>query len=329
MPSTFSRTTERPLRIWRFRDGKPGHENQTAGLVQALERRCHLQLHEFTSVPAPRALAWWLGGRYPPGAGLPAPDLILGAGHATHLPMLAARRAHGGRVLVLMKPSLPCRWFDLCLVPEHDRPPARPNLMTTCGVLTPVRPGVKDPRLGLILLGGPSRHHDWPPALVLRQVRAILAANPRDPWEITDSRRTPPGLLAELAAGGLPPGSRILPWRATPPGWLAGRLAEATRVWVSEDSVSMLYEALSAGAAVGLIQLPRRSHGRVAHGLDALAEAGRIVPFDAWRAGRPLQPPARPLDEAGRCADAILARGWCPPGARRVAAGTPPGEAAP
>ncbi len=298
--------------IWRFRDGKPGHENQTRGLVQALAARYRLDLHDIHTVPAWRAALWWAGRRFPPADALPDPDLIVGAGHATHVPMLAARRARGGRAVVLMKPSLPIAWFDLCLIPEHDAPPEAPNVLATRGVLNPVRPApVKDPAQGLILLGGPSRHHDWPLDAVLEQVRAVVEGTPGVRWEVTDSRRSPPAALARLAESGL---RRVTfhPWRETPPGWLAERLAQAGRVWVSEDSVSMLYEALTAGAAVGLIEVPRRSRGRVARGVDALAAEGLVLRFGAWRAGRPLEPPAQPLDEAGRCAEAILARGWCP-----------------
>ena len=71
---------------------------------------------------------------------LPTPDLLLGAGHHTHLSLLAARRIRGGKVVVLMRPSLPPGLFDLCLIPEHDAPPARPNVLATRGALNRIQP---------------------------------------------------------------------------------------------------------------------------------------------------------------------------------------------
>ena len=69
--------------------------------------------------------------------------------------------------------------------------------------------------------------------------------------ELTTSRRTPPGWLAYLRQH-LEPGLlrrlSLHDWRGLEPDWLVQRLPLADSVWVSEDSVSMVYEALTAGA---------------------------------------------------------------------------------
>ena len=46
------------------------------------------------------------------------------------------------------------------------------------------------------------------------------------------------------------------------------QLAEA--VWVTEDSVSMLYEALTAGCKVGLIEIDRIKDDRITRQIDQL-----------------------------------------------------------
>ena len=89
--------------VWRFSDGKSGHDNQSLGLVDALQRRT--RIHSYDIPVQPGAALDWLIGRFPAGSLLPDPWLIIGAGHATHLPMLAARRARGGRTAVLMRPG--------------------------------------------------------------------------------------------------------------------------------------------------------------------------------------------------------------------------------
>ena len=265
-------------------------------------------MHDIAAPPARAALGWWLAGIFPPGAGLPDPDLIVGAGHATHAALLAARRARGGRAVVLMRPSLPLAWFDLCVIPAHDRPPARPNVLVTRGPLNPLAPGERRGEEGLVLVGGPSAHHGWDGAAVLAAIGEVLAREPGRPWTVTTSRRTPPE-FAEALRAALAGRARVVPWQETGPGWLPERLARAAVAWVTEDSVSMAYEALSAGAAVGLLPVPRRGRaGRVVRGIDELVAAGLAVRLADWLAGAALRPPAEPLDEAGRCADWILTR---------------------
>jgi len=299
-------TPVRPLVIWRLLDGKPGHENQSLGLANALAARCPVTVHE---LPVRRGWHAWLElltGRCAAGTRLPAPDLLIGAGHATHVPLLACRRARGGRTVVLMRPGLPRCWFDLCLIPEHDGVCAGPGVLPTRGVLNPLRPADKDPDAGLILVGGPSAHYHWDEAALCRQVQAIVSRDSRR-WTVATSRRTPAATekaLAGLAGDNLV----VVPSRDTAPGWLAGKLGPAAVAWVTEDSVSMLYEALTAGAACGVLPVPVRRAGRVRAGLQGLLADGTVCAFDDWQRGRALQPPATPFDEAARCARWICTR---------------------
>ncbi len=298
----------RSLTLWRLTDGKPGHEKQTLGLAQALARLGEVWRHDLpvTDHGVGPALMDWLLGRFPPGRGLPDPDLILAAGHATHLPALAARRARGGRIVLMMRPSLPLALFDLCLIPAHDRPPARHNVLVTHGTLNCVEPGRRhDPHRGLILIGGPSRHYRWDDGRVAAAVREIVTATPKVRWRLTTSRRTTAGFLAAL---GSPEGLEIRPWDATPPGWLEEELARSLQVWASPDSVSMVYEALTAGCQVGLLELDAAPASRIAQDMNALAEQGAVTPYARWRETHVLSPAPAPLHEARRCAEAILRR---------------------
>ena len=98
---------------------------------------------------------------------------------------------------------------------------------------------------------------------------------------------------------------RIVPWQETSPDWLVAQYRQTGCVWVTEDSVSMLYEALTAGLPTGVIDLPPRRDGRVARGVRELIRSGHVTPFSRWNRGCPLQRPDSYLDEANRCADWI------------------------
>lgn len=297
----------RPLTLWRLLDGKPGHEKQTLGLANALGR---LTACRCIDIPVPTrgsSLLAWLQGHFPAGNDHPAPDLILAAGHATHFAALAARRAHGGRIVVLMRPSLPLGWFDLCLIPEHDAAPKRPQVISTRGVLNAALPADHQNRqAGLFLIGGLSPHYRWDDDEVTRQIRAVLDANQTIGWRLTDSRRTPATFLDRLAKATAGTGLETLPHASTPAGWLEQALAEAGQVWVTEDSVSMVYEALTAGCSVGLIRLPATHGSRISRGIDQLVQGHWLTPFNDWQQSRHLPRPPGRFDEAGRCAEEIL-----------------------
>lgn len=294
-----------PLVIWRLTDGKPGHMQQTLGLAQALSRRIACTCLDIDLRERASGLLDALLGRFPAGAGLPRPGLVIGAGHGTHLALLAARRATGAKAVALMKPSLPLSLFDLVIVPAHDGLAESDRVINTLGVLNPMQGGEKQPGSLLFLVGGPSKHVRWDDASVLHQVAEVAAAQaPEAGWQLTDSRRTPAGLSAELQRRY---GARFQPWAGCPPGWLAARLASTESVWVSEDSVSMVYESLTAGCRVGLLQLPAGHDSRIARGVARLVGEGYVTPYAAWEASATLGP-ARAFNEAARVAPLLLQR---------------------
>jgi hypothetical protein len=296
------------LVVWRFSDGKAGHDNQSRGLAEALARLRSVETFTLDPLPPVAALSGWLLGRLPSWNDLPAPALLLGAGHGTHLSLLAARRSRGGRTVVLMRPTLPLGLFDLCLIPEHDAPPARPNVLATRGAPNRIQPATAlDPQYGLLLIGGPSARFGWDSAALRQQIAALIAADPAIHWVLTTSRRTPPDFLEGLtamAAGRL----TVVPVATTGPDWLPVQLARAGQAWVTADSVSMIYEALTAGATVGVLEVPRKQAGRISRGLDGLIAKGWVTAFADWQGGARLRRPPGTFNEAERCARWIVER---------------------
>lgn len=292
-----------PLPILLLTDGKPGHENQSLGLIEAIGRLTPVAVEKARITR--RGLAGWLD--------LPVighrPSLIVGAGHRTHLPMIALSRRTDAPCVLLMKPSIPASFFDQCIIPEHDlgKRDAGPNIIVSKGALNRVPPLKETTKNGgLILIGGPSRAHDWDEAAVIRSVAEIVESGGDRPWRMTDSRRTPDGTLDRIR--NTCPGVASYPHTRTGAEWLPQRLAEAAEVWVTSDSISMIYESLSSGARVGLIPTPLRKAGRVSRGVDQLIKERWITPFKAWKQDHRLPAPPRILREADRCATLVLER---------------------
>ena len=290
-----------PVVIWRVTDGKRGHERQTEGLVQALEQLMPLEVSEIPALARGQAFWQWLTGSFSGGDRRP-PALIIGAGHGTHFTMLAARRACGGKTIVLMNPGLPRPCFDLCLIPEHDGVKEGHNVLLTKGAINAIRSSHElQPNSGLILLGGVSAHYRWDDRNVVEQVRMLASACGDVNWRLTNSPRTPDGTL-QLLREAVPSNVKIVAFNEAPLDWLPGQLRQAGQVWVTPDSVSMLYEALTAGAAVGIFDLERIGNGRVARGVEQLLREGRVLGFAHWQAGQSLPVTQQDFNEAARCA---------------------------
>nr|WP_232348913.1 mitochondrial fission ELM1 family protein [Neptunomonas qingdaonensis] len=284
--------------------------NQSLGLVEALLRTNASLTYEVCPPVSWRHLLKLLISHLFTTPASSEVRLFVAAGHRTHLTLLVYKWCFGrktnAKAVVLMQPSLPLRWFDLCLIPEHDQPASMPNVIETWGALNRVQPGSKAKNTGLILIGGPSKHFVWDESQVLNQLKQIVEHEADTDWILTTSRRTPESFLISLSAAKLK--INIIPCAQTGKDWLPEQLAIAETCWVTEDSVSMVYEALTAGCRVGLIELKSKTDSRIARGLARLRASGRVRSLK--QSGNPSEKVLPALAEARRCADLIIKKGW-------------------
>ena len=290
------------MNIWHLSDGKAGHVAQARGLFVALERRgIVVQTTDIAIGLVSRfaLILYWLShgrlGQLPVILqGQPAPDLIVGVGHATHLALILLQKCFPhSRSVVLMRPTLPIAWFDFAIVPGHDyrsqTPDVPAHVLISKGVLNPlINEGRHEHNRHLILIGGASKRYGWDEAGLITQIRLLLTALQQHDVQtvlLTTSRRTPDAFLSQLSSQGLPHILQVFPVSATPQGWLFEQLQKADMVWVTKDSGSMLFEALSAGCHVGLLQMPQIKKDTVTAATDVLAAQRFFLPLDAYLQG--------------------------------------------
>lgn len=273
-------------------DGKPGHMNQSRGLAEALIRQ-----RPGWSVAECDAKPWYSSVDL----SVRPEKLVIAAGHSTHMKAMMLGWRLSVPTVVLMKPSLPKWCFSFCLIPQHDRPVADNRVIPTIGALNRMLPVTKKVDSAMVLIGGPSKHYGWDDQAILQQVIQITATEAKD-WLVTTSRRTPTSLTDSLRQH-LPETVDFLPVEETSPDWLGQNLPLMEECWVSPDSVSMVYEALTAGCNVGLLELPDTQESRVVRGIRGLVESGMVVTSPEQMSHRQ---PAEPLAEADRCATEIL-----------------------
>lgn len=285
--------------IWRFLDGRTGHENQVLALSEAIDRRRNCRFHDISVGAAPISLSLSAYSLPHKCYSSPTPHLLIGAGHRTHIPMLLARRRFGGKAVVLMKPTLPCHFFDACLIPHHDSVwITHPGVLRTHGVLHRVRPSDRlCPRTGLMLIGGNSRHFDWDSRTVAEQAHRLITQTPVT-WTIATSRRTPPDFLQHLYSH---PATAAISAGTLPATELLTLMNTAGRIAVTCDSMSMISESLSSGAAVSLIRMPLSKSCRISRELSRLVRAGRFLEQSDEQLIK-TPPTQTPVAESDRCA---------------------------
>ncbi len=188
-------------------------------------------------------------------------DLVISAGRRGAPAALYLKRK-GAKVCQIMGADLPGSLFDWLVLPSHDTPAEKQNIIKTLGAphrITPAslasahsqfietfRP-LAAPRIG-VLIGGTSKHapftidHARSLASALSAVQGSLL--------ISTSRRTGDAQTAILYQLLTRPGNYFYQVGDTAPNPYQGILAWADAVIVTEDSVSMLSEATATGKPV-------------------------------------------------------------------------------
>ena len=207
--------------------------------------------------------------------------LFVSAGSSAAPWCLALARAVGGKCCTIMTPSvLGTKPFDLAIVPEHDFPESAPNTLVTLGAPNMIRPDLLEeesrklskmyPPTGserwAILLGGDDANYTLSPSWIEGTIPDILndAEKAGADVYITTSRRTSPEAEEEIinivkdrsSVRALILASRE-EWNPVP-----GMLGLCGKVFCTEDSVSMISEAVTAGCEVEILRVERKRNIR-------------------------------------------------------------------
>jgi mitochondrial fission protein ELM1 len=309
------------LRIIALLDGRPGHEKQTMGIIQALQVRVPVQVVQINvdSFSIMRAVIQTCrlffsktGSSHPQiGRG----DLLIGTGSLTHLPLLLYKQKYAIPAITCMSPALHLRnRFDLCFVPEHDALSEERNIMLTAGAPNcSVNKRKHREECGLILLGGiDTKSHYWDSRQVVQMVEKVVKTDSQKHWTVSSSPRTPEDAVAMIKQLADKYGNiHFFDYRDTAAGWIEEQYDKNSLVWVTADSISMVYEAITAGCRVGIFPMQWvRKNSKFKKNEDILLEKKLVTPFASWEEGGITRVDKIELNEAQRCADRILQKWW-------------------
>lgn len=246
----------------------------------------------------------------------PWPDMVIAAGRrSAAIARYIKRQSPATRLVQVMHPGGGLDAFDLVVIPSHDDPPSRDNVMAVTGAphsLTRASldaageewrdrfEGLPRPWIAL-LVGGATKRKPFPISLATRLAReaAAMAEAVGGSLLVTTSRRTGD---AAAAFDGLAPGSSFV-YRPDDGGEnpYRGILGLADAVVVTGDSVSMASEAAAAGVPLFIFSPPGFAIPKHEALHRALYRLDVARPFSGeWENWEPPM-----LDEAGRIAERV------------------------
>lgn len=199
------------------------------------------------------------------------PKLFISAGSAAAPYCLALAKRFGGKSCVIMTPSvLGTSPFDMAIVPKHDGRTGE-NILVTLGAPNAIKadilseqkqellsdyPAQRREAWG-ILIGGDDQNYTIAPLWVSKVLPTLFtaAADAGVDLYITTSRRTQAATeaaIAELCRGNQSVRMLLLASQ-DPRNPVPGILGHCSRVFCTEDSVSMISESVTSGVQVSVV----------------------------------------------------------------------------
>ena len=305
--------------IGAFFDGRPGHEKQTSGILEQLKKKIKVNILPVTisKGTVSRQIIDWL--QYfsslgsPPYPDLADCDLLIGTGTHTHLPMLLQKNHCHTPVVTCMTPNpLIQKKFDLIIAPQHDDIPDSKKVFRTIGPPN-LNNSMEEHQTGrtLILIGGvdPQSHH-WINEEILEYLKRFIVHEPDKEIIISSSPRTPLETVSSLInLADKFENVTFYDFKNTPSGWVEKEYSACEQVWVTADSISMVYEALSSGCKVGIIPVRwRKKKSKFITSEKYLYDHEMVIDLHGYLAGEKTWRDNPTLNEANRCAEEIIKR---------------------
>jgi len=299
-------------RVLLLNDGKPGHFNQLLGVLKGLESwQSHVSRIEFRSrfrrnfiffmayfkKGGMGLLRWALTPKSVSELPVWSPSLVLACGSTTASVAFILKKYYGCKSVVIMRSGFRNveKFFDLAVLPVHDRPPQRGNVVSLQGIPTTItESSIQESALNLqnqlnlgsvrkvgFLVGGPSSRVKMPKSLFAKLISELAKFCGREQHQllIVTSRRTPPEIenvfdkkISDFQD------MRLLLAKNYPHNPIPGVLGLSDIVLVTEDSFSMLMEAVHSGRPVIALRLPKKGFRRIKYEatLRSLEKEGRL-----------------------------------------------------
>lgn len=261
-------------------------------------------------------------------------DFVVSCGSSTAAVNIFMARENNAKNIVVMSPNIPFGLgkFSLAVIPEHDDPPRRRNVVRTAVAPNTIdeealkdhgekmrgRVSLRSDKVISLFVGGDNPEFLLTEKIVDSVVDSLMKFSDSAGAEflVTTSRRTSPEIerLLKIGLKGHPRcRSLVIANEDNPDGAVAGMLALSTVAVVSGESVSMISEAVCAGKKVVVFKLAKKKEGLTKHeaALTELEKGGYITVTDPGNLSSALDKafgdtaPSRELKDRQKVFDAV------------------------
>jgi len=252
------------MRICWFKDSKIGHEKQVHAILDNLALTQDLLIEErYIKNPMWLELLLYLLKIKPKQDSIP--DIIIGAGSKTTIPMLRYKIDSKTKVISVMKPQFFESKFDLIVAPKHDYKVVPDNVFTYIGSISKVNISPELEDIGLIVIGGLNKHFNFDDDYLISQIDFVISLFPDINWIVFNSRRTPKSFNERIKQN-----TSIKKFIDVTKNFepLNDYLSKAKYKFVTADSVNMIFESLSSSGETYLFDMHSPRENKITKLID-------------------------------------------------------------
>ena len=256
------------MKICWFKDSKIGHEKQVHAILDNLALTQDLLIEEiYISNPVWLELFLYLLKIKPKQDSIP--DIIIGAGSKTTIPMLRHKIHSKTKVISVMKPQFFKSKFDLIVAPRHDYKVVPNNVFTYFGSIAKVNINPELEDIGLIVVGGLNKHFNFDDDYLISQIDFVISLFPNTKWIVFNSRRTPKSFNERIKKNTSIEKFIDVTTNFEP---LNDYLPKAKFKFVTPDSVNMIFESLSSSGETYLFDMYSPRENKITKLIDEVKD---------------------------------------------------------
>ena len=256
------------MKICWFKDSKIGHEKQVHAILDNLALTQDLLIEEiYISNPVWLELFLYLLKIKPKQDSIP--DIIIGAGSKTTIPMLRHKIHSKTKVISVMKPQFFESKFDLIVAPRHDYKVVPNNVFTYIGSIAKVNINLELEDIGLIVVGGLNKHFNFDDDYLISQIDFVISLFPNTKWIVFNSRRTPKSFNERIIKNTSIEKFIDVTTNFEP---LNDYLPKAKFKFVTPDSVNMIFESLSSSGETYLFDMYSPRENKITKLIDEVKD---------------------------------------------------------